>query len=229
MLVLFDIDGTLLLRASAEHARAVLQAIEDVWGVRVQTAPPIKAAGRTDIEIARQILALHGVEGAAFEAGLDPFRSAAAAHYRELVPADLSAHLAPGATAALEELAGRARLALVTGNIEEVAHRKLASAGIGHHFERGQGGFGSDAEDREDLPAIARARAGAAWNGGDPWPRERTVVVGDTPRDIACARADGIAVVAVATGPYPASDLGEADVVLDSLAGLREALAALVR
>ncbi len=79
------------------------------------------------------------------------------------------------------------RLALVTGNFEPVARLKLARAGIGRYFPSGQGGFGSDSEDRAALPAIARRRAGPT---GIPYPRERTIVIGDTPRDIACARAD---------------------------------------
>ena len=62
---------------------------------------------------------------------------------------------------------------------------------------------------REQLPPIARARAG-------DWPRERTVVIGDTPRDIACARADGLRVVAVATGPFGVEELADADAVVDS-------------
>jgi phosphoglycolate phosphatase len=227
VLVLFDIDGTLLIRASTEHARAVLAAIEDVWRVTVGEVPPVEAAGRTDIEIARQILAHHAVQGAAFDEGLGAFREVTAEHYERLVPQDLSAHVAPGAGAALDALAADAavRLSLVTGNIEAVAHLKLASAGLGGYFARGQGGFGSDAEDRAALPAIARARAGALWNGGEAWPRERTVVVGDTPRDIACARADGIRVIAVPTGPYDAGELREADVVLPGLDALPDVLA----
>ena len=115
----------------------------------------------------------------------------------------------------LEELRARdgVRLSLVTGNLEPVARLKLDRAGLGHHFERGQGGFGSDEEDRSLLPAIARARAG-------DWPRERTIVIGDTPRDIACARADGVGVVAIATGPYPADTLRDADHVVGSAAEL---------
>ncbi len=80
---------------------------------------------------------------------------------------------------------------LVTGNYEAIARLKLRRAGIGHWFDGGIGAFGSDAEDRTELPAIARRRAGAP---GTPYPRERTVVIGDTPRDIACAHADGAAV-----------------------------------
>ena len=112
--------------------------------------------------------------------------------------------MAPGVPDALAALAAEPetyRLALVTGNLEPVAHRKLAAAGIGHFFARGQGGFGSDAEERGELPAIARARAGG-------WARERTVVIGDTPRDIACARVDRVRVIAVATGPFAAGGPG---------------------
>ena len=58
------------------------------------------------------------------------------------------------------------RLSLVTGNYEAIAHMKLGAAGIGHYFPRGQGGFGSDHEDRSMLPEIARRRAGAAEGDG---------------------------------------------------------------
>ena len=101
-------------------------------------------------------------------------------------------------------LAGHAsdvRCSLVTGNYEPVARLKLARAGLDRHFAPGQGGFGSDAESRDALPAVARARAGGHTA------RTHDSVVGDTPLDIACARADGLRVLAVATGPHPASEL----------------------
>ncbi len=143
------------------------------------------------------------------------------AAYESLCPPDLSTFLAPGVADVLEALARepeRYRLALVTGNLEPVARRKLASAGIGHHFAAGQGGFGSDSESRGELPAIARGRAG-------DWPRERTVVIGDTPRDIACARADRVRVVAVASGPYSAEALADADAVVDGARAVPPVLA----
>ena len=229
LLVLFDIDGTLLQGAAAEHARAVIEAIDEVWGVAPGERLPVEAAGRTDTEIARDILLLCGIDARAVDDMLDDFRDAATRRYVELVPDDLSERLAPGAAQVVAELDVRAdvRLSLVTGNLEPIARLKLARAGIGAPFASGQGGFGSDSEDRSDLPAIARRRA-AAWNGGDPWPAARTVVVGDTPRDIACARADGAHVVAVPTGPFAADALGAADVVIEGLAGLQAALDGLV-
>jgi phosphoglycolate phosphatase-like HAD superfamily hydrolase len=224
MLLLFDIDGTLVQKASAEHAAAVLAALRDVYGVAEPPVARLDVAGRTDIDIARRILLLSDVEARTIDARLGDFRAAAVRHYARLVPDDLSGLVAPGIRALLERLAagGEHRLSLVTGNLEPIARLKLRAAGLGRYFPRGQGGFGSDHEDRSELPAIARARAGDGR--GRPWPREQTVVIGDTPRDIACARADGVRCIAVTTGRYGRDDLSEADAV----AGDAEQLAALL-
>jgi phosphoglycolate phosphatase-like HAD superfamily hydrolase len=73
------------------------------------------------------------------------------------------------------------------------------------------------------LPGIARRRAGSA---AAPYPRERTIVIGDTPRDIACARADGLRCFAVATGPFETDQLSGADAVAADARELRELFAA---
>ena len=206
MLLLFDIDGTLLLRASTEHAAALHEALEEVYGAAPRQR--VDAAGRTDTAIARDLASLAGIGAERFEAGLDAFKAACAASFALRCPASLRDRVAPGMPdllLALEERDG-VRCSLVTGNYEPVARLKLERAGIGHHFASGQGGFGSDAEHRDELPPIARARAGG-------YPRGRTLVIGDTPLDIACARADGLRVLAVATGLYSAEDLGGADAV----------------
>jgi phosphoglycolate phosphatase-like HAD superfamily hydrolase len=124
-------------------------------------------------------------------------------------PASLREHLAPGMHELLEQMRARGDVlcSLVTGNYEAVARLKLERAGIGDFFPAGQGGFGSDAESRDLLPALARQRAG-------DYPRERTLLIGDTPLDVACARADGVRVLAVATGMYEASELAGADAVV---------------
>jgi phosphoglycolate phosphatase len=225
LLLLFDIDGTLLLKASREHVGAMHTALRQIYGV--DRPMRVEAAGRTDIEIARNICLLAGVPAATFDERLDDLREAVAEEYARLVPGDLSERVAPGVPRLLEELAARdgLLLSLVTGNIEPVARMKLRAAGIGGHFPAGQGGFGSDHEDRTELPAIARARAGAP---GAPHPRERTLVIGDTPRDIACARADGVRCVAVAGGPYPPEALGAADAVAPDAASLLGAIESLL-
>jgi phosphoglycolate phosphatase-like HAD superfamily hydrolase len=113
------------------------------------------------------------------------------------------------------------KLGLLTGNYEPIARLKLTRAGLGEAFPLGQGAFGSDAEDRDALPAIARRRAGTA---GAPHPRRDTIVIGDTPRDIACARADGVRCIAEATGPFGPDELMAADVVVHDAVQLQRAL-----
>jgi phosphoglycolate phosphatase len=222
-LLLFDIDGTLVRGAAKEHAAAIHEAIHRVYNVTVPDDLHLEAAGKTDIEIAREILVACNVPPGEIADGRSEFRIAAAEEYASLVPDDLSDKVVPGAADLLDSLGDRAdvALSLVTGNLEPIARLKLARAGIGGHFPRGQGGFGSDDEDRAALPAIARERAGTR---GRPHPRERTWVIGDTPRDIACARADDVRVLCVATGPYSAGELLEADGVAASMAELGELL-----
>jgi phosphoglycolate phosphatase len=219
VLLLFDVDGTLLLKATAAHAAAVHEALREVYGVGDLSAVRVEAAGRTDYEIGRAICLQLGIGADRFDAGREDFRIACVAAYARLCPDDLSEFVAPGVTEVLEALVARdgTRLALLTGNLEPIARLKIGRAGLGRFFEAGQGGFGSDHEDRTELPAIARRRAGH-------YPRAKTIVIGDTPRDIACARADGVRCIAVATGPYGPEDLADADVVLHSAHELLDAL-----
>ncbi len=211
-LLLFDVDGTLVWRASSEHAVALREALHAVHGLDPAFQHAMSAAGRTDGEIARLLLLAAGISAEAIDDGMTAVREASVQAYARLCPVDLSDRVLPGISELLAGLSARedVRLSLVTGNFEPIARLKLGRAGVGHFFPSGQGGFGSDSEDRTVLPEIARRRAGA---DGVPWPRERTIVIGDTPRDIACARADGVRCVAVATGPHPAEELGDADAV----------------
>ena len=225
MLLLFDIDGTLLIRAIEEHRAAIHAAIRRVWQVPDPGAARVEAAGRTDPEIARAILLQSGVSADRIDERMLDFKRAGAEEYaRRVADASLSRFVAPDVPEVLSELSARPglRLSLVTGNLEPIARLKLARAGIGRFFEPGQGGFGSDHEDRTELPAIARARAGRP---GVPYPREETVVIGDTPLDVACARADGVRCFAVATGPFDRDALRGADEVV---ATARELLPRLV-
>ena len=245
LLLLFDIDGTLLAGATEAHAAALVAALRDVHGLAEVRSPRelgIDPAGRTDPEIARLILLAHGVSAERIDARADAVRAAACERYARTCPPDLSRFVLPGVPELLARLAARdgaLRLALVTGNYEAVARVKLRSAGVGRWFPAGQGGFGSDSEDRSDLPAIARARAGRlaaaagrAEAGGGPLsdgaahPRERTVVIGDTPRDVACAHADGVRCIAVTTGRFGAAELTAAGA--DAVAADASALAAAI-
>jgi phosphoglycolate phosphatase-like HAD superfamily hydrolase len=216
MLLLFDIDGTLLVRATDDHRDAVYAAIRRVWHVPDPEAAHIEPAGRTDPEIARAILLQSDVSAERIDERMTDFKRVTAEEYVRLCSSDLSGFVVPGVVEVLTELSSRpdVRLSLVTGNLEAVARLKLARAGIGRFFEPRQGGFGSDHEDRTELPAIARARAGSGR--GSPYPREQTIVIGDTPLDIACARADDVRCFAVTTGSFDAAALAGADAVVAS-------------
>jgi phosphoglycolate phosphatase len=229
LLLLFDIDGTLLIKASDAHREAIHEGLRQTFGLADPGAIPVGAAGRTDSAIARGILERSGLL-ASLDSDPARFRAACVAAYARLCPTTLAEHVAPGITDLLDALSPPdqavdmwPQVSLVTGNYEPIARLKLARAGIGHHFATGQGGFGSDAEDRALLPAIARRRAG---RDGMAHPRESTIVIGDTPLDIACARADGVRVFAVATGPYSAAALAAADAVFADASALRARLEA---
>jgi phosphoglycolate phosphatase-like HAD superfamily hydrolase len=223
VLLLFDVDGTLVRGATDAHAEALHEALGEVHRIRTAAIGVASPAGRTDPEIARLLLLDAGVSAERIQERADDVCAACCEAYARLCPPDLSQFVVPSVPELLAELAARpdVRLSLVTGNYEPVARMKLLRAGIGHWFPHGQGGFGSDAEDRAALPAIARRRAGSA---GSPYTRKRTIVIGDTPRDIACARADGVRCVAVTSGQYGVEALAGAETVVSDTAALREAL-----
>ncbi len=223
MLLLFDIDGTLLSGATAAHQRALITALGEVHNIDARQARVISPAGRTDGDIARGILLDAGISAERIDDCAAEVHETCCRHYARLLTEDLSHTVLPGVRDLLGRLAERDGLilGLLTGNYEPVARLKLRHAGIGEHFTPGQGAFGSDSEDRAALPPIARRRAGSV---GHPYPREQTVVIGDTPRDIACAGADGLRCLAVATGPYTVAELGEADAAVKDARELREAL-----
>ena len=224
-LLLFDIDGTLLSGATGAHRRALEAALLDVHGLHAASlAEPPSPAGRTDGEIARLILRGCGVEEARIDALASEVRRVCCERYAVECEEDLAATVLPGVDELLTALSQDERfvLSLLTGNFEPVARRKLAAAGIGGFFGARQGAFGSDSEARIELPAIARRRAGT---DASAHPRKRTVVIGDTPRDIACARADRVGCIAVATGQFGAGELVEADAVAADALAVRALLA----
>ncbi len=226
LLLLFDIDGTLLQGAADAHARALRSALHTIHNIGASDGAPggfpsVRAAGRTDMEIARELALGCGCSEEIFQERSQELQAACLLEYERRVPADLSGFAVPGMLELLAELHANPdiQLSLVTGNLEGIARLKLARAGLGVFFAAGQGGFGSDSEDRDELPRIARERAG---DGGMPHLRECTVVIGDTPLDIACARADGLRCIAVSTGPYGPEALRDADALAGSPGELRD-------
>lgn len=227
-LILFDIDGTLLSTDGAAK-RAFHRALLEVYG----TAGPISTHtfdGKTDPQIARELLRLAGVPDAVIDGGLPELW---AAYLRELAT-ELNrpghrTRVLPGVLrllAALEERDTECVLGLLTGNVEPGAVLKLASAGIRTPFRLGA--YGSDSEHRHELPAIAVRRAmGIA---GRRFEGTEVVIIGDTPHDIACGRSLGARAVAVATGRHSEAALRSAgaDAVVPDLADLESVLRCLM-
>jgi len=207
---LFDIDGTLLLTQGAGR-EAMVCALRDHFGVEddLRTIP---FAGRTDTLILDDILARHGVGFT--DGGRDRFWASTASHMRRLMDPPRGG-LLPGVPALLDRVASEPAWAraLLTGNVTDMAHIKLASFGIREYFAWGT--FGEEGPDRDALARLAVARA-ATRHGVPP---ERCVVVGDTEWDVGCARAAGAHCVAVATGGRSRAELEAcgADLVVESL------------
>lgn len=225
LLVLWDVDGTLV--DSARLGRdAFLDAFEAVTGAPPRRAVPF--AGRTDLEIAHDMLEASGVKASAdlldaFERGLERAMADRLDELRE------RGRALPGARRALEALAAEPGVlqSLLTGNIVPNARVKLAAHGLDRHIDFDIGAYGSDHTRRGELVAIARRRT--REKHGAELPADRVVLVGDTPLDIAAAHEGGARAVGVATGPYDRDALEEsgADVVLpdlSDLAALRSAL-----
>ena len=214
-LVLFDIDGTLLLSGGA-GVRAMTRAFAEVFGVADAFAAS-DVAGRTDTFLVTTALQRAGLPDTP-EQHLR-FRAAYAGILREemLQPPRGRCGLMPGVTELLDALQADdgAHLALLTGNFEPAAYTKLGHFGIDRFFT--WGAFGEESADRNELARVARRRA--EERALPAAVRDRIVVVGDTPHDIACARAIDARVIAVATGNFSTDALADAgaDVVLPDL------------
>jgi phosphoglycolate phosphatase-like HAD superfamily hydrolase len=213
-IILFDIDGTLVLTGGA-GGRAMARAAADLFGLQ-SADKSIAMAGRTDAWIVSQIAAQYN---APFDAEvLARFRTIYLRHLLEEIeqPGPQKGVL-PGVIDLLRALRRRddAHVGLLTGNFHEGARIKLEHFGLWDYFEGGA--FGDDAENRTHLFDIALSRVSAA--GGPTVSRGDVIIVGDTPLDVDVALAAGAQALAVATGPYDVKMLREsgAPIVMEDL------------
>jgi phosphoglycolate phosphatase len=219
-LILFDIDGTLIVSGGA-GARAMTRAFEETWGLS-DALRHVDVAGRTDNIIMAD--ALRATDIVAAGETLERFKRIYCEFLREELRSgsfgDGAAHgngtgngrpkcVLPGIVPLLDSLAARAdvSLALLTGNFPESAEIKLRHFDLWRYFEWGV--YGNEATDRHDLLPIAIQRH--LDRGAPSIDPTDVIIVGDTPHDISCAHRGGAKAIAVATGNF----------TLDALSGCR--------
>jgi len=233
--VLWDVDYTLVDSGGVGRELYGI-AFREMFGRPMPQ--PGSMSGRTDRAIAIEVLGLAGV--AEPERVVDAFHGRMAVHAAGL--ADLvrqRSQVLPGAAQAVAALAGpglsrdgadgaRVVQSLLTGNIRPLAEIKLGPLGLTDHLDLDVGAYGDAHEVRAELVPLARSRAARAY--GRDFDGQATVLVGDTPLDVAAALATGARAVAVATGQFTAADLAAsgAHAVLPDLADTGQVLAAVL-
>jgi phosphoglycolate phosphatase-like HAD superfamily hydrolase len=230
-LLLFDIDGTLVDTGGAGMA-AIGAALAELYPEQVRAIggpPPLDLAGSTDSGIAMQLFAMVGIADTPAERAR--FYAAYLAHlHRNLGAPGTRGRLLDGVAALLRELAapvadGAVLVGLLTGNIAPGARAKVDYYGVGGHFSFGA--YGDDHHDRDRLGPVAVGRAGELL--GRDLSAAPATVIGDTAKDIRCARAMGARAVAVASGSVARDELAahQPDALLPDLADTSSALRAL--
>jgi phosphoglycolate phosphatase-like HAD superfamily hydrolase len=207
-LVLFDIDGTILLTSGAGRRAITAALAEEVTDPGAFER--IRFDGKTDPQIVRELLELAGHPGAGDLVFIDTL----CRRYVHLLEDELrhprtTTTVMPGILSLLDSLEAHSGvvLGLLTGNMMDGAALKLAAAGI-PPARFPVGAYGSDSPHRPDLPAIAARRAEPHF-GREPRGRE-VVIIGDTPADVTCGREITARAIGVATGAYSVESLADA-------------------
>ncbi|HEY7545864.1 MAG TPA: HAD hydrolase-like protein [Blastocatellia bacterium] len=216
--ILFDIDGTLIKAVRRSEYRGLIRdMLIGIFGTYGRIGE-VDFAGKTDLAIYREALEPAGVSLDIIRQRLPVVEKAMVEMLDYLASTGEVFRLCAGVRELLDALSGEGQFvtSLLTGNVELLAFAKLRVAGIGNYFSV-RGAYGSDAEDRDHLPAIAAERiCGLLECALRP---DQFIIVGDTPRDISCARHFGARVVAVASGPHSVDILAQhkPDALLEDL------------
>ncbi|MCH2161024.1 MAG: HAD hydrolase-like protein [Phycisphaerales bacterium] len=203
MLVLFDIDGT-LLRSRKAGLRAMQAALKDIHPGHEFDFAGVQTAGRLDPLIWRDLLEKHEITPG--DADHEHFRETYAEKLADIIASEEAFISLPGTLEAVAHVRDheQATAALLTGNYAETAWLKIEAAGF-RREDFAFGTWGSEAPIRRGLPPVA-IRRHHEHSGQDVSPRN-VLIIGDTPADIDCARANGCRSLAVATGGYDLDEL----------------------
>ncbi|RLV10155.1 phosphoglycolate phosphatase [Streptomyces griseocarneus] len=199
-LVLWDIDHTVLDTCGYGQELSA-EAFRKTTGLEMKGL--VRVDGLTERVIFRETAKLHGL--ATTHEDFEAFAKALAeCHRRHRHMLRDRSRALPGAAAVLEAVSqlGGIRQTVVTGNIRETTAVKLAVLGLDQHLDLASGAYGDEHEDRAELVALALHRAAC--------PARSAVLVGDTPHDVTAGLAQGVRVMAVATGKYSEGELRSA-------------------
>lgn len=227
MLLLFDIDQTLIQVRRGIGRRVVAETFTAVYGVDPTSAlETYSFGGRTDRSIVHDMAAACGMSPQQAETGWDAYRTELERRMLIDVTSD-AVEVLPGVPDLIRQLTADTShtLALVTGNVRRIAFHKLAMGDLDHAFHLGA--FGCEHADRSMLPPLAVERVNDAL--GTSYTSADCLVIGDAPNDIACALANGMQALCVATGGHSADDLRRAGAhtVLPSFAHVHQAMQAI--
>lgn len=227
-LVLFDIDGTLLRAGDTHHGAAFTHAFERVYGKPV-TLDGVPLAGMLDAQIARILFERHGLDRDEADPRLHEMMEAMGSRYVEAIAEhSIRERLLPGVTEAIVACNAHGwTTGALTGNGRLVGEAKIKGAGLDHLLTFGA--YGDSAVERGHL--VEEAIAAATEATGERYRPSETVLVGDTPNDIAAARAGGANVIAVATGRFDVESLSnhDPDAVLQDLGDTDAFIAAVIQ
>jgi len=187
---LFDIDGTLMRRTGPHHAEALVRAIREVAGIDT-TIDGIPVHGMLDVDILTEMMGRAGCATELIAGRMHDLVRRAQEVYPDSCP-DLRACVLPGIRETLEEIASRGfPIGLVSGNLTQIGWTKVERAGLRKYFSFGA--FADMGPTRAHLAKMAVAMAGLTG------PAEATLI-GDSPSDVAAAKANGYRMVSIATG-----------------------------
>lgn len=216
-LVLFDIDGTLISMQLGLSKRLFQEVIFEIYGLDtpIQLMPDF--SGMTDLSILRSISKIHNVDFSQFEKDLNKILDLKLKIFKDYCnPKFVDLHL--GVIELLEKLEANSEIALglLTGNSKLNSYQKIEAYNLAKYFKFGA--FGNDNENRNLLPKIAIERANSFYNS-DIFNSNNTVIIGDSEKDIECAKKNGIKVIATLTGGRERSFLAEMqpDLLVDNL------------
>jgi phosphoglycolate phosphatase-like HAD superfamily hydrolase len=226
--LLFDIDGTLL--NSHGLGRIPLEtAIKDIFGIKADISS-VDWMGRTDYDIAATALEQHGIAKEIYKSRMKEIFERFSFYFEDYsrqYPGRFE--ILPGVREILQELSSlNQSLGLLTGNIMKNAFIKLKMLGIDIFFPYGVGAFGDEKRNRNDLAPGAIVKMKEYYKGIS---FTKSIIIGDSHRDIQCARSNGITSVIIASGKMPAKELApyEPDYLFESMRDKEELLKILLR